>query len=390
MNVRFPLFLSLLLATLLAGCARHTSGPRAFRYSGEGILFPPASKAPVEVLNVRGSAPRDSGCTAAIGPFSLRWRKSTALLHLPPSLDSTFPDQPLEDFHTAIFALEARSCLISGGAARVLDAFASSLSLPARSLYFARYGVYYNSSALNVEPGFVLKLVSPLLRPGSGPLVVDATIPDRPGPIDVRPSDNLEGFETSTYQILPQRPSGVRLQLASVEQNRQGISSAARQPSAFRLNLPPDARHLRLLFLRRKSASDRDITLVAAPSLQLLDESARRIQAAPDAGTACSAEPAGRCLLLPQFTALNLELLVKVNGRSVSVPVGGTVGHAIASAGLATPPHRLNPESGSLHVRRPWHGKAIPIHPDDPTRLFSLVLLGGEEIQWTPGLPQPQ
>lgn len=390
MNVRFPLFLALLLATFLAGCARHASGPRAFRYSAEGILSPPPSGSPVEIPNVRGPAPRASDCTAAAGPFSLRWRKSAALLHLPPSLNSTLPDQTLEDFHSAIFALEARSCLVPGGAARILDAFASSLSLPARSLYFARYGVYYSSSALNVEPGFVLKLVSPLLRPGSGPLVVDANIPDRPGPIDVRYSDNLEGFETSTYQILPQRPSGVRLQLASVEQNRQGISSPARQPSAFQLDLPPATRHLRLLFLRRKSASDRDITLVAAPSLQLLDESARRIQAASDAVTACSAEPAGRCLLIPPLTALNLELLVRVNGRSVSVPVGGTVGHALASAGLAAGPHRLDPQSGSLHVRRPWHGKAIPILPDGPGRLFSLVLLGGEEIQWNPTPPQPQ
>lgn len=387
MHVRFPVLLLLFLAALLAGCARHAARPNAFRYTPDGILSPPAPKPPVKVPNVRGPAPRGSDCTAAAGPFSLRWRKATALLHLPPSLNSSLPDQTLEDFHTAIFALEARSCLVPGGAPRVLHAFASSLSLPARSLYFARYGVYYNSSALNVEPGFVLKLVSPLLRPGSGPLVVDATIPDRPGPIDVRYSDNLEGFETSTYEILPLRPSGVRLQLASVEQNRQGISSSARQPSAFQLNLPPDTRHLRLLFLRRKSASDRDITLVAAPSLQLLDESARRIQAAPDAKTACAHEPAGRCLLIPPLTALNLELLVKVNGRPVSVLVGGSIGHALVSAGASLPAGAPPP---ALRVRRPWHGKMIPVLPDDPSRLSSLILLGGEEIHWTPSPPQPQ
>lgn len=330
---------------------------------------------------MRGPAWSEVSCTVEAPPFRLRWLKGAAVVERPGG-EAAITDRVLEQFRASVAGLEANGCLAAGGAARVLDAFAGSLALDPRMIYYARYGTYYDSAALDFEPRFLLKVTGPLLNAGVTDLKVEAAIPERPGPIEVRLSGGLVGYETSYYRIVPSVPSGVTLALQSVEQNRHGKVSAALKPEGFQLQIPPKARHLRLLFLRRASASDRDITLIGAETLTAINRMTQRMQAAPDALAQCKEESEGYCVPIPKLCALNLELLVEANGREVSVPVGGTVGAALDAAGLKERATQSQAAT-TMRILRPWRGKLTPVEViGDRARLLQLVLIGGERISW--------
>ena len=321
-------------------------------------------------------------CGVSAEPFSLRWRKGQPAISYPPLSEDSVTDRQIEAFRSAVVSLEARGCLKPGGAADVLDAVAGSLALPPRMIYFARYGVYYDRAALDFEPGFRLKVVSPLLKAGFTELKIETVIPEKQGPIEVKVGDELEGYETSYYDLLPARGGGVRLQLLAVEQNRRGALAHPVAPSSWRPEIPAGFPYLRLLFLRRASRSDRDITLLAARSLAALDEAGQRIESSADALDTCRAERGAHCLVVPRHSALNLELVVTANNREVSVPVGGTVAGALDAAGLTTRAAQ-RAAAANLRVLRPWRGRLLPVRPDGgPEMLLSMVLIGGEQITW--------
>jgi hypothetical protein len=357
------------------GCA-----PRAARLRYELTperLTPPPGRLPVEVRGVAGPNWKADRCTARAGVLALQWRGPRAVLEVPAGGREVNDPRVLEQFRTQVAHLEDTGCLGPAGAARVLDTLACALDLPPSMIYFARYGVYYDTAAVDIEPQFRLKVVGPLLAPGVKELKVEAKIPDKPGPIQATVSPGLEGYETSYYAVRRAGADGVTLRLESVEQNRVGAITRVSKPAGFTLNPPANAWHFRLLFLRRVSKSDRDITLLGAPDRRTLTEASQRIETAADSLEACRAERAAWCLAVPTLSAVTPELLVKVNGKPVSVGVGGNVAEAVGKAGA---PRQV---AASLRVLRPWRGKMIPIITETrPELMLRLVLIGGEEIRY--------
>jgi hypothetical protein len=356
-----PLF-PVLAAMTLAGCAARA--PRHFVLT-PGALIPPTARQP---LRVSGAARRS--CEISSGPLKATARGHNLYLR---RAAGEISDATLRDFRTRLFRMETDGCLVMGGAQRGAAALADLLALPSSSLYLARYGGFHDSASTDIEPGLFLKVVSPLLRAGSKDMRLEAEIPEREGVVHVKVSDDLEGIETSYYGV-EAAGSAVVFRLDSVEHNRAGKIASAAIPVGFRLEPPGAARNFRMLFLRRRSDSDRNLTLLGAGSRGELDAAQRRMESAADPTAACRDEGSAWCHPIPRLSAIAPVLRATVNGKSVFVHIFGTVSDAIRAAGLT-------PREANWVVERPWRGHLLPVVVTArPEALLSLVLLGGERI----------
>ena len=381
MNCSFRVILSGAVAAHLAlvgGCAARRT--RLQYVLTAQTLAPPAVKTPPRVRNVGGAIRTSGACEVERGPLSLRWRRRDAILHLGPGPASAH----LSEFRNEILRLEDTGCIVEGGGERVLRAVASSLKLPSREIYHARFGAYAQPGQIDLDANFRLKTVGPLLTPGAAAdeVKVEATIPEQFGAITVKLDSRLVGFETAYYELRTVPEGGVRVTLVSVTQSRQGQKTTAAKPSGFAINIPGDKRYLRLIFMRNDEGESREIALLAAESRSGLNAARRRIEAASGSPEACHAEQNVLCVSPPRLSIITPELGVMVKGEPVYVPLGGTVGQALEEAGLG----RIGQQrdlAGRLRVMRPWNDKLIPVTtPGSPEILLRLVLIGGEQIDF--------
>jgi hypothetical protein len=340
------------------GCAKRAKVPEVYIFS-PAALKPPESKEPLPLKGM--SKPhREELIQAAQPPFT---------------------ERRIEDFRASMQKVERAEGLREEWSSRILQAYAESITAPSNLIYVARYGAYYRSSAMDILPVFRVKTLSPLLAAGARDFELKTEVPDQPGLIKVTASKELEGFETSWYHV-EDRKDGVRLRYLSSEQNRLGKITTSTKPETLVLDVPEEARQLRLLFLRRKSEADRDLHLVGAPTKTALDDAVKRFESSDDPLSACRNNRDVYCLPLPKLAALNLEQAVIVNGKTFYVHVGGTVRDALAAAGEKLF-ERQNELAAGVKVLRPWRGKLIPVvNQGEPPSLLGLVLLGGERIEY--------
>ncbi|MEN6601031.1 MAG: hypothetical protein ABFD86_01350 [Bryobacteraceae bacterium] len=347
---------------ILTGCAAR--GPRRFVLT-EDALIPPVVRQPLRLGRVSLKS-----CEVASGPLKASTRRHNLYLR---RTGGAVSSSTLREFRDGLAGMEANGCLMEGGAQLAFTALTDMLALPSASLFLARYGMAHDSASIDVEPGFFLRVVSPLLRAGASDLKLDAEIPDQPGVIHVKAGKELEGFETSYYAVEASR-SAVVFSLVSVEHSRMGKVSSASAPAGYRLQPPETARCFRMLFLRRRSDSDRNLTLLGAGSRAELDAAQRRMESAADPMVACSDERSAWCQPIPRLSAVAPMLRVTVNEKNVFVHVHGTIGDAIQAAGF---PRR----QGRWAVERFWQGRLVPLVVSTrPEALFDLVLLGEERI----------
>jgi hypothetical protein len=87
----------------------------------------------------------------------------------------------------------------------------------------------------------------------------------------------------------------------------------------------------------------------------------------------------GMCLALPRRVGVNPFLIVSVNGRDITVPVGARLSAAIQAAGMKNPDTVL-PE---LRVKKLFRGKPTPMEFDHQSDdILNLQLTGGERLSW--------
>jgi hypothetical protein len=352
-------FLVLLcLALSVAGCAKKVKAPDAYRFS-PAALKPPEARNPLPTRGLTKQQKQEL-LTAAQAPYD---------------------ERRIEEFRSVVERMEQAQAVNEDASNRILQSYAESITAPSNLVYVARYGAYYRSSSMDILPVFRVKTLCPLLAAGAKDFELKAEVPDQPGLIRVTASKELEGFETSWYQV-EDRSDGVKLKYLSSEQNRLGKITTSTKPETLTLTVPDSARQLRLLFLRRKSESDRDLHLVGAPTKSGLDDAVKRFESSDDPLTACRSDRAVYCFPLPKLAAVNLEQRVTVNGKLAYIPVGGTIRDAMAASGEKDF-ERQNELAAKLKVMRPWRGKLIPVVNEAGERaILSLVLLGGEQISY--------
>ncbi len=381
----------LLAAALLAisACAPHRMpAPTTWRLdvsSPPDRLTPPAEIHPIDQvyrIPIEGLRFGRPDCRLAVAGFELRpARRASELRFAQNVLYGARPADKVEEFRQAALRQEDNGCLPADSALRVVQRLVESLPLNSRDAFGLRYGSYELNGAVTLEPGFRLKIVAPLLKDGYTEIKTALAPNSKPGMLEVN-VEGLEGFETAYYDVRRRSGGGVEFRLTSVEHNRMGKITHPAVPSAFQFDIAPDIRNFRLLFLRRLSLADRDISLLGGKSWSVLLSSAHRFDTVPGSVSECTTTPGLQCVAVTAKTAILSEVGVSLNGRPAFVPIGGNLAELLNNAGFKTQ-EQQDAALATLKIERLWHGKHYPMLIDTKnSRTFGLTLFPGDRVSW--------
>ena len=153
-----------------------------------------------------------------------------------------------------------------------------------------------NDSFLDLTPGGQLRIVMPVLKPGTSPVVTGQQRQE--GSTIVLSASNLLGYSSSYYAVEGRGSGTVRLRFNSAEVTREGITRSQATPPDLPFALPQKAGHLRLIYLLRSSQADHNMAIVAVRKRELLQSFTEQVQADPSRCTStkhifCSWVPTG-------------------------------------------------------------------------------------------------
>jgi hypothetical protein len=392
----------LCLAVLATGACAHRRTPETWRFDVSSVpdrVVPPAgavSANGVYRIPVTGLRYARTECHAEGGEFALVRSGKGLALQFPQTILHTEGHDPADAwdaFRYAELRLEDNACLPRDSIRELSRQLLGAVELTTRSTYGIRYGNYERSGAINLEPGFRLKVVAPLLQPGLKEVKLAQSPNAAGGPLSFT-AEGLDGYETAYYAVKARDGGGVEFILDSVEQNRMNVITHPDTPVGFRFQLAPEARYFRLMFLRRASLADRDISLLGAPEWGLMLDSAQRFDTIPGAVDDCGRVPGLACIALSKQTAILAEAGIEAQGGTVYVPVGGTLGDVVDAWLTANSPPTRSPGfvdhgkrrmmvAPGLKVERPWHGRLVPIKLDlNSPYTFNLALMAGDRVTW--------
>jgi hypothetical protein len=128
--------------------------------------------------------------------------------------------------------------------------------------------------------------------------------------IDLEPGSKLRivlpppNFEIVHYAVAGQRRGRVRLQFLSAEVIRDGKTFPEPRPPVLPFALPSKAAHIRLLYLRRLSQADHNMSVVAADRLDILESATKQIRRDPNS---CRNDSRVICSWVPPHIAVRPE-----------------------------------------------------------------------------------
>jgi hypothetical protein len=366
--------LSLIFAALgLAGCARPGYELLGLPL-GRTALLPPGTSADESISNgsfrVSLQSRPAAGCGFTTPFFSLRPEGRSVILrtHFPPGepvpakalLPDTVmgqqtpvaADQAVVELRNHLAQLAARGCFGVAGPDRILRLVAESVPMSPLSAEYVRFGAP-SGGYVDLPPGVRLVETAPL----------------------VSRTGEAVGFERRVYLLRTRAQGGARLEPAKSLSRRVGGHSerGAARVSAGLLKFPKRARLFRLIDLDRAILRTRGSMLIAAAGPKALAIGTQRVLSDPET---CTGAGGGYwCRAEPLNAVLAAEVEVKVQGRSVWVPLGATVGGALRKAGA---PGSLQ----EIRVLRRYRGALILVRAAGASRIRHLVLLGGEHISW--------
>lgn len=190
--------------------------------------------------------------------------------------------------------LLARSLLICVGAFIATTACSRrSVSVPAPSNI-----ANPDNSYLDLQPGWTLRVVVPLLKSGAaGP---KTSIVQTNGNNFTVQSRDLLGYQTSLYSV-ERNGKGLRIEFASAEITRDGKTVPESMPPTLPFALPKRATHIRLIYLVRVSQADHNMAIVAAKRLDALNTFTGRLKTGQ---AICGNSPVVFCSWVPAGVAV--------------------------------------------------------------------------------------
>jgi hypothetical protein len=238
-----------------------------------------------------------------------------------------------------------------------------------------------NISFVDIGPGSRLEVFTPIMRAGAAPdaqavETVAASGNNSAINVDLKTSDQLLGYETAWYGLVP-KPDGAGFRLAALTAERtiQGKTEAAAPSAATYLRFPAEANFYRLFRKADIAGIAVPQMVISAPTLAELDRRTKAVDADP---ALCGA-PDGLCIEIPRRAAINVSIAVSVNGKEVRLRGGGAVSNAIYAAGE----RNASAVVPTLVVERPYERKLAPVKFDGAAAdILSLPVIGGEKISW--------
>lgn len=172
------------------------------------------------------------------------------------------------------------------------------------------------SGYIDLQPGWRLRVVTPILRSGGYRLQpVDEQADGNT--ITVSTAADFLGYETAYYAVSA-RGRGVRVEFTSAEISQDGKTVLQPHPIVHLFQLPRNARHVRLIYLLRTSQADHDMAVVAAAEMDALDVLTHQVQANPSSG--CRSDSRTFCSWIPAGIAVRPEVPQDVDGVHQWVP----------------------------------------------------------------------
>lgn len=157
---------------------------------------------------------------------------------------------------------------------------------------------------LDLEPGWRLRVITPLLRSGGYELRTTTQQTDA-NTFTITVDDDFLGYETAFYAVEPRRGGGVRIDFRSAEVTYEDQTIRRPRPQVRLFQLPRGARFVRLVWLIRASDADHDMAIVAADNMQDLALLTGEVRTSPT--NACQSSSRGFCRWIPAGIAVRPE-----------------------------------------------------------------------------------
>ncbi len=160
------------------------------------------------------------------------------------------------------------------------------------------------NSYLDLEPGYQLKIVNPLLNSPGGR---SETAPQQSaGNTIVLSAPNLMGYQVTYYTIEGSPHGKVRLRFASAETTRNGKTSPETIPPVLGFSLPSGKNFVRLIYLVRVSQSDHNMAITASKNKAALSAFTEELKENP---AVCGQQEQVFCSWVPAGIAVRPEKL---------------------------------------------------------------------------------
>jgi hypothetical protein len=157
-----------------------------------------------------------------------------------------------------------------------------------------------SSSFIDLQPGWRLRVVTPMLKSGGYRLQPSAQQVSG-NTVTLSAGSDFLGYEVSYYAVKARR-----VEFVSAQVTRGGTTVPQAQPIVRLFELPRGMRHVRLIFLLRVSQADHDMAVAAAKDIAALEALTSRVLANPADG--CRSSASATCKWIPAGIAVVPEV----------------------------------------------------------------------------------
>ena len=351
------------LAVLTAACAHR---PVFDTWRLRDPLLVPPGVAGAEIVN-RSFATTivpGGGACAAEAPM-LQLRKKRLWL----TVDRAALQQQRQPGWLSAWTLEAErdKCIAAGEGVRLEQLIVESVPLESQVAYRLVHPNDVQSGYVELGPDNRLEVRSPLMGSPDAPIGESRTVTMKNGQltVDLKPSEALLGFEIAWYALRPNagRPGYHFEPLSADRTTKAGIEHLTAPATNF-LKFPAESAYYRLFY----KTDDNGVTAIVVSGASR-DDLDRRTKTAGSGS--CE-----MCVVLPKRVGINPFLVVTVNEKEMTVPLGATLRTAVQAAG-----QRVDAVLPTLSVSRPYAGQLRRVEFTGPA-IFDLKLGGGERISW--------
>lgn len=167
-------------------------------------------------------------------------------------------------------------------------------------------------SFIDLEPGWRLRVVTPLLRSGGYVLKSNGETSSA-NTVTISAGADFLGYEVAYYAV-----SRNGVSFGSAETTKDGHTVPQAEPVARLFQLPRGIRRVRLIYLVRVSQADHDMAVAAAKNMEDLQDLTQRVQADP--ANACRVAGSTFCAWIPRGIAVAPQVQRKSGGAVDWVP----------------------------------------------------------------------
>lgn len=168
-----------------------------------------------------------------------------------------------------------------------------------------------NNDYIDVQPGWRLTVVTPILKSGGYVLKTQ----DRQASnntFTLSTGTDFVGYEVAHYAAKGQRGGRVRVEFDSAEVTKEGQTLPQPQSIAPLFQVAQQTNYLRLIYMTRISQADHNMAVVTASKLDALDALTRQVLTNP--AEACKIDRRASCAWIPEGIAVRAEVRRTADG----------------------------------------------------------------------------